>query len=49
METKNENDSQDFEFSASGRKPFVEPELSQSVSILEATSFFQIADSGATP
>ncbi|MEP6569211.1 MAG: hypothetical protein ABJC10_05495 [Acidobacteriota bacterium] len=30
------------------RKPFVEPEISQPVDVLEATTFFQAVDSGAT-
>jgi hypothetical protein len=31
-----------------GRKPFIEPELSPAVDVLEATTFFQAATSGAT-
>ena len=31
------------------KKPFVEPEVSSPVDVLEATTFFQVADSGATP
>ena len=31
------------------RKPFVEPEVSFPVDVLEATTFFQDADSGITP
>ena len=31
------------------RKPFVEPEVSFPVDVLEATTFFQAADSGVTP
>jgi hypothetical protein len=30
------------------RKPFVEPEISVPVDVLEATTFFQALDSGAT-
>lgn len=30
------------------KKPFVEPELSAAVDVLEATTFFQVASSGAT-
>ena len=30
------------------KKPFVEPEISQPVDVLEATTFFQSATSGAT-
>jgi hypothetical protein len=30
------------------RKKFIEPEISQPVPVLEATSFFQAGDSGAT-
>lgn len=32
----------------SGKKPFMEPELSAAVDVLEATTFFQAATSGAT-
>lgn len=35
--------------SDSGKKTFVEPELSSPVSVLEATRFFQVADSGGLP
>jgi hypothetical protein len=31
-----------------GKKPFVEPEISAAVDVLEATTFFQAATSGAT-
>ncbi len=34
---------------ADSKKPFVEPEVSFPVDVLEATTFFQVADSGATP
>jgi hypothetical protein len=34
---------------ADRKKPFVEPEVSFPVDVLEATTFFQVADSGATP
>jgi hypothetical protein len=34
---------------AERKKPFVEPEVSFPVDVLEATTFFQVADSGATP
>lgn len=30
------------------RKPFVEPEVSFTVDVLEATTFFQLTDSGST-
>ena len=30
------------------KRVFVEPEISQPVDVLEATTFFQLADSGAT-
>ena len=33
---------------APGKKPFIEPELSAAVDVLEATTFFQAATSGAT-
>ena len=32
----------------STKRPFVEPEISQPVDVLEATTFFQAVDSGAT-
>jgi hypothetical protein len=32
----------------SSKRKFVEPEISQPVDVLEATTFFQVADSGAT-
>jgi hypothetical protein len=32
----------------SGKQRFVEPEISQPVNVLEATTFFQLTDSGAT-
>jgi hypothetical protein len=32
----------------SGKRKFVEPELSQPVDVLEATTFFQAVDSGPT-
>ena len=31
-----------------GKRKFVEPEISQPVDVLEATTFFQALDSGAT-
>jgi hypothetical protein len=31
-----------------GKRKFVEPEISQPVDVLEATTFFQAVDSGAT-
>ena len=33
---------------ASTKKTFVEPAISQPVDVLEATTFFQVADSGGT-
>ena len=35
--------------SAEPKKTFVEPEVSFPVDVLEATTFFQLADSGAVP
>jgi hypothetical protein len=32
----------------SGKRKFVEPEISQPVDVLEATTFFQALDSGAS-
>jgi len=37
-----------FEGVATAKKTFVEPELSSPVDVLEATTFFQAASSGAT-
>ena len=31
-----------------GKKPFVEPEVSFPIDVLEATTFFQLTDSGVT-
>ena len=36
------------ESAGSGKKLFVEPEISLPVDVLEATTFFQIVDSGGT-
>ena len=36
------------ESASSGKKLFVEPEISVPVDVLEATTFFQTVDSGAT-
>jgi hypothetical protein len=36
------------ELTQSGKKGFVEPEITIPVDILEATTFFQTAESGAT-
>ena len=44
----NEADSTSPEETAAGRKPFVEPEVSFPVDVLEATTFFQLTDSGGT-
>jgi hypothetical protein len=33
---------------ASNKRKFIEPEISQPVDVLEATTFFQAVDSGAT-
>ena len=33
---------------ANGKKPFVEPEISSAVDVLEATTFFQGTTSGVT-
>jgi hypothetical protein len=33
---------------APARKPFVEPKISSPVDVLEATTFFQVVDSGGT-
>jgi len=36
------------ELNPNGKKPFVEPEISAAVDVLEATTFFQGLTSGAT-
>ena len=46
-EKQNHFESSNEEVSAS-KKPFVEPELSAAVDVLEATTFFQAASSGVT-
>lgn len=33
---------------ATGKKPFVEPEVSFPIDVLEATTFFQLTDSAGT-
>lgn len=44
----NETKSATTELTQSGKKGFVEPEITVPVDILEATTFFQTASSGAT-
>ena len=34
---------------AASKKPFVEPEVSFPIDVLEATTFFQLTDSGVVP
>lgn len=36
------------EFQRNGKRPFVEPEISVPVDVLEATTFFQTVESGGT-
>ena len=43
-----EKESGSAEVHDSAKKKFVEPEITVSVDILEATTFFQVASSGAT-
>jgi hypothetical protein len=38
----------DIKQGAGGKKEFIEPEISQPVDVLEATTFFQAIDSGPT-
>lgn len=45
--TVNEAEPTQREDSLTERKPFVEPEVSFPVEVLEATTFFQLTDSGA--
>ena len=44
----NETNAATTELTQSGKKGFVEPEITVPVDILEATTFFQTASSGAT-
>jgi hypothetical protein len=44
----NETQVSNTELTQSGKKSFVEPEITVPVDILEATTFFQSATSGAT-
>jgi hypothetical protein len=44
----NENKAVTTELTQSGKKGFIEPEITVPVDILEATTFFQTASSGAT-
>jgi hypothetical protein len=44
----NETKAATTELKPSGKKGFVEPEITVPVDILEATTFFQTASSGAT-
>jgi hypothetical protein len=44
----NQTETQAVESSATAKKPFVEPEITVPVDVLEATTFFQSATSGAT-
>ena len=46
--TENEVESTLNEQVSATKKPFIEPELSAAVDVLEATTFFQGATSGAT-
>lgn len=41
--------SESAEESKTNRKTFVVPQISVPVDVLEATTFFQLTDSGATP
>jgi hypothetical protein len=43
-----DSESEPAEGSKSNRKKFVPPEISVPVDVLEATTFFQLTDSGAT-
>ena len=50
VETANTDDGQPdrTETSTSAKKPFVTPEISVPVDVLEATTFFQLTQSGGT-
>jgi len=43
-----EQTGESLEAKGTDKKKFIEPEISQPVDVLEATTFFQLADSGAT-
>jgi hypothetical protein len=45
---KNEENGETPALAPADRKEFVEPEISQPIDVLEATTFFQAVDSGAT-
>lgn len=46
--TKQTDKNIDAESAGSGKKLFVEPEISVPVDVLEATTFFQVVDSGGS-
>ena len=48
IDDSNETKTSSTELKQSGKKGFVEPEITVPVDILEATTFFQTASSGAT-
>jgi len=43
-----EQTGESLEAKGTDKKKFIEPEISQPVDVLEATTFFQLAESGAT-
>jgi hypothetical protein len=45
---KNDENGENPTLAPARRKKFVEPEISQPIDVLEATTFFQAVDSGAT-
>jgi hypothetical protein len=46
--TNNDKNPADPTPATAAKKTFVEPEISQPVDVLEATTFFQVVDSGGT-
>jgi hypothetical protein len=46
--TTQKTNPQDKSPAPAAKKPFVEPAISQPVDVLEATTFFQVVDSGGT-
>jgi hypothetical protein len=48
QEQQSENQPQQAETPATPKKTFVEPTISSPVDVLEATTFFQVVDSGGT-
>ena len=48
MNEQKTNPEKETPAAVAAKKPFVEPAISQPVDVLEATTFFQVVDSGGT-